>query len=602
MHYNKTYQFVGGKSVKQKETPLKSKTQRKKFLDLVQLNKLPKSLIALVLGLSLISTIAGLIVPWFTKDAVNVMTTGSLTMYTILLLVGAILIQAVMSSFATYNLAYLGGIVVANLRKKTWAKTLVLPISYFDKNHSGETVSRINNDTQIIRELISNQLVSMFTGFVSLVGSLCILFYLDWSMTLVMLIAVPIIVFVMRPIGMKMRGISKGIQEKTADFTSLLSQVVSEIRLVKAYAAEPVEIKQGEKEIDNLFQYGLKESRIVAILQPLMGLIMMSMLVMIIGYGGMRVASGDLTAGDLVAFILYLFQIIIPVTTMTQFFVGLQKAMGATERIAEILDYDPEANVQTEKATNVNPQLPIHIENVSFAYEGKETILHHLNFKIEPAKVTALVGPSGSGKTTFFSLMERFYTPTSGVIRLGEHSIHEFSLRDWRTTISYVSQESPLLAGTIRDNICYAMAREVTEEELLKAAKLAYADEFILDLPDGFDTEVGERGIKLSGGQRQRIAIARAILHDPKILMLDEATSNLDSASEQVVQEALQNLMKDRTTLIIAHRLSTVVDADQIVVLEKGVLTGTGTHEELLKTNTLYRQLVQQQFKVELAG
>ncbi|MXQ54469.1 ABC transporter transmembrane domain-containing protein [Shimazuella alba] len=588
--------------MKEKETSSSSKTQWKKFLNLIQLNKLPKSLIVLVLGLSLISTIAGLIVPWFTKDAVNVMTTGSLTISTVLLLVGAILIQAVMSSFATYNLAYLGGIVVANLRKKIWAKTLMLPIPYFDKNQSGETVSRINNDTQIIRELISNQLVSMFTGVVSLVGSLCILFYLDWSMTLVMLIAIPIIVFVMRPIGMKMRGVSKGIQEKTAVFTSLLTQVVSEIRLVKAYTAEPVEQKQGEKEIDHLFQYGLKESKIIAILQPLTGLIMMSMLVMIIGYGGMRVASGDLTAGELVAFILYLFQIIIPVTTMTQFFVGLQKAMGATERIAEILDNETEGMDQKEQTAKVNPQLPIHVENLSFAYEGKETILHNLNFTIEPGKVTALVGPSGSGKTTFFSLMERFYTPTSGVIRLGEHSIPEFSLRDWRMGISYVSQESPLLAGTIRDNICYAMTREVSEEELLRAAKLAYADEFILDLPDGFETEVGERGIKLSGGQRQRIAIARAILHDPKILMLDEATSNLDSASEQVVQEALQNLMKDRTTLVIAHRLSTVVDADQIVVLEKGKLTGTGTHEELLASNALYQQLVQQQFKVELAS
>nr|WP_255724477.1 ABC transporter ATP-binding protein [Shimazuella soli] len=571
-------------------------------MDLVQFQKLPKSLIALVLGLSLLSTIAGLVVPWFTKDAVNVMTSGSLSLSTILLLVGAILIQAVMSSFATYNLAYLGGLVVSNLRKKIWAKTLTLPVSYFDKNHSGETVSRINNDTTIVRDLISNQLVTMFSGVVSLVGSLCILFYLDWSMTLVMLIAVPIIVFVMRPIGMKMRGISKGIQEKTAVFTSLLTQVVSEIRLVKAYSAEPVERKQGEEEIDRLFQYGLKESRLTSILQPLSGLIMMSMLVLIIGYGGMRVASGELTAGELVAFILYLFQILMPVTMMTQFFVGLQKAMGATERISEILEYEGESDVQLEKTIAVNPQLPITIENVSFAYEGKDNILHNLNFQIESGKVTALVGPSGSGKTTFFSLMERFYSPTSGVIRLGDHSIHEFSLRDWRTTISYVSQESPLLAGTIRDNICYAMTREVTEEELRRAAKLAYADEFILNLPDGFDTEVGERGMKLSGGQRQRIAIARAILHDPKILMLDEATSNLDSASEHVVQEALQNLMKDRTTLVIAHRLSTVVDADKIVVLEKGRLTGAGTHEELLQSNKLYQQLVQQQFKVELAG
>jgi ATP-binding cassette, subfamily B, bacterial AbcA/BmrA len=576
------------------------KTPWQRFIELMQFQTLSKSLIALVLGLSLIQTIAGLVVPWFTKDAVNLMTTKNLNVTTILLLISAILIQAVTSAFATYNLAYLGGTVVANLRKRIWAKILLLPIPYFDQNRSGETISRINNDTSVIRELISTQLVAMFMGVVSLVGSLCILFYLDWSMTLVMLIAVPIIVLIMRPLGMKMRNISKGIQEKTAEFTSLLSQVVLEIRLVKSYVAEPVEQKNGEKEIDRLFQYGLKESRIVAILQPLMGLIMMSMLVIIIGYGGMRVASGELSAGELVAFILYLFQIIIPVTMMTQFFIGLQKAMGATERITQILDHELENEVAVEKSPSVDPTLPIHIKQLSFAYTASEPILHHVNFTIKPGEVTAIVGPSGSGKTTLFSLLERFYLPTAGTIQLGDNPITEFTLRDWRKCISYVSQESPLLAGTIRDNICYAMDRTVSDEEVSHAAKSAYADEFIRDLANGFDTEVGERGIKLSGGQRQRIAIARAILHNPQILMLDEATSNLDSASEQVVQDALQNLMRGRTTLIIAHRLSTVVDADNIIVLEKGVLTGTGTHEQLLANNSLYQQLVQQQFKVEL--
>jgi ATP-binding cassette subfamily B protein AbcA/BmrA len=271
--------------------------------------------------------------------------------------------------------------------------------------------------------------------------------------------------------------------------------------------------------------------------------------------------------------------------------------MGATERLSQILEHEQEE--QLEGAVQVDPTLPLIIDQVSFSYPTSDVVLRQLSFTIEPGQVTAIVGPSGSGKTTLFSLLERFYEPTEGIIRQGETPIQEFNLREWRQQFGYVSQESPLLAGTVRENICYGMDREVTDEEVHQAARLAFADEFIQALPDGYETEVGERGIKLSGGQRQRIAIARAILQNPKILMLDEATSNLDSTSEKVVQEALANLMKGRTTLVIAHRLSTVVDADKIVVIEKGRVTGEGTHEELWKSHTLYQQLVKHQFKWE---
>lgn len=572
-------------------------------MDLIDLRALPKPMIALVLGLSLVSTIASLIVPLFTKNLVDVISLDNFQYQFIGLLLAAFLIQGIAGGFSTYYLAYLGEKVVANIRKRIWRQTLYLPVSFFDQNRSGETISRINNDTAVIKELISNQLVSIFTGMISLVGSVSILFYLDWSMTLVMLSAVPIVFLIMRPIGIQMRRISKRLQTETAQFTSTITQVISEIRLVKAYVAEPVERKNGEQGIEHLFDIGLKEARLFAFLQPLMGFILMFMLVVIIGYGGYRVSTGDLTAGDLVAFILYLFQILMPLTMLTRFFTSLQKAMGATERIVEILEHDrePEINFESLHQVKVDPTLPICFEHVSFAYPNHEPVLHDVNFSIEPGKVTAIVGPSGSGKTTLFSLMERFYLPSSGVIRIGDIPLQQFALREWRSCISYVSQESPLLAGTIRENISYAMEREVTEEEIMRATQLAYADEFIQTLPQGLDTQVGERGIMLSGGQRQRVAIARAILHDPKILMLDEATSALDSTSEKVVQEALQNLMQGRTTLIIAHRLSTVVDADQILVLEKGLLTGMGTHEELLQTHPLYQQLVEQQFRLELS-
>ncbi|MBH8605196.1 MULTISPECIES: ABC transporter ATP-binding protein [unclassified Thermoactinomyces] len=574
------------------------KVTLKQFIDLVDLRALPKFLVVLILGLSLVSTIASLVVPWFTKNIIDVMTVKSLDLKTILLLLGSFIIQAASAGFSTYFLAFLGEKVVANLRKRLWNKTLVLPVSYFDHHQSGETVSRINNDTAVIKNLISVELVSIFTGVISLIGSLVVLLYLDWSMTLVMLTSVPIIFFIMRPIGRKMYSISKSLQGEMASFTSLLTQVVSEIRLVKAYVAEQVEKKNGEQKIDHLFQVSLKEAKWTAVLQPMMSFVMMFMLVVIIGYGGYRVASGALSAGDLVAFILYLFQIIMPLTMMTRFVTSVQKAMGATERLMQILDHEQEEVNSGNKKIDLSQ--PIHFDQVKFAYPDHETVIHGVSFTIHPGKITAIVGPSGSGKTTLFALLERFYQPTEGAIRLGDTPLSEFGLRQWRSEISYVSQESPLLAGTIRENICYGMDREVSDEELERAAELAYADEFIRQLPNGFDTEVGERGIMLSGGQRQRIAIARAILHDPKILMLDEATSALDSTSEKVVQEALQNLMKGRTTLVIAHRLSTVVDADQILVLEKGRVTGMGNHEQLLRDHPLYRKLVEQQFKWEL--
>jgi ATP-binding cassette subfamily B protein AbcA/BmrA len=304
-----------------------------------------------------------------------------------------------------------------------------------------------------------------------------------------------------------------------------------------------------------------------------------------------------MTAGDLVAFILYLFQIVIPMTQLTAFFTEFQKAMGATERIIETLNA-PEEDYSTGRALE-NTSQPIVLDNVTFAYKPGEVILQGVSFAVEPGKVTAIVGPSGSGKTSLFSLLERYYQPTEGVIRLGREPIGNFSLQSWRSQIGYVSQESPLVAGTIRENICYGMERAVSDDELRQAAKMAYADQFIDELPDGYDTEVGERGIKLSGGQRQRIAIARALLRDPKILMLDEATSSLDSKSEFVVQKALNNLMQGRTTLVIAHRLSTVVDADQILFLDKGRITGMGTHEELMRSHEMYREFARQQLRMK---
>ncbi|MED4730563.1 ABC transporter ATP-binding protein [Aneurinibacillus migulanus] len=568
----------------------------RQFIHLVQQTKPSKLFLCIALLLSVSTTVVGLLVPLFTKNLINDFSLSSLSTGRIILLVSAMLIQALASGISIYLLNHIGQSVVAGIRDRLWKKLLVLPVSYYDENQTGETVSRMTNDTAIVKGLITDHLANFLTGMISIIGSIIVLFILDWKMTLLMLIAIPLSFMILVPLGRKMHQVSKGTQDETARFTSVIQQVLSEIRLVKASNAEMIEYKNGKKGITQLFQYGLKEAKIQAMIAPIIGLVIMLLLVVILGYGGMRVSSGALTAGDLVAFIMYLFQIVMPMGQLTSFFTQFQKATGATERIISILETDEEDNDSEQKVQNVNQS--ITVDHLSFSYKNGENVLKDISFSVEPGKVTAIVGPSGSGKTTLFSLLERYYQPQQGLIRLGVEPITHFSLQSWRSQIGYVSQESPIVSGTIRDNICYGLEKEVDDADLYRVAKMAYADQFISELPEGFNTEVGERGIKLSGGQRQRIAIARAFLRDPKILMLDEATSSLDSKSELVVQQALQNLMKGRTTLVIAHRLSTVIDADQILFFEKGKITGSGTHEELVQTHSLYREFATQQLRM----
>ncbi|MBD0382118.1 ABC transporter ATP-binding protein [Paenibacillus sedimenti] len=563
---------------------------------LIQANP-PKLVLSIALGLSIISTLVGLVIPLFTKNVVDSFSISSLSWAQISGMAIAFVAQAIASGISVYLLNYAGQRVVAGIRDRLWKKLLVLPVGYYDNNQTGDTISRMTNDTAIIKGLITEHMAGFITGIIAIIGSIGVLLYMDWKMTLIMFSVFPLAFVILFPLGRQMYKVSKGLQAETASFTSVLNRVLSEIRLVKAANAEPVEYNAGSSGIQKLFQFGLKEGRIQAMMAPLISFVMLMLLVVLFGYGGMRVSSGAITAGQLVAFMLYLFQIVLPITQITQFFNQVQKTMGATDTILKVLDYEEENPHAGETLQNASQSL--HLEGVTFSYKEGEPVLKNVSFTMEAGKVTAIVGPSGSGKTTMFSLLERFYAPQNGSIKLGQDPIERFSLVSWRSQIGYVSQESPLIAGTIRDNICYGMQREVTQEELQRASQMAYADAFIEELPDKYDTEVGERGIKLSGGQRQRIAIARALLRNPKILMLDEATSSLDSKSEVVVQQALQNLMQGRTTLVIAHRLSTVVDADQIIFLDKGKVTGSGTHQELLETHDMYREFAAQQLQIQ---
>ncbi|BCB02751.1 ABC transporter ATP-binding protein [Bacillus sp. KH172YL63] len=568
----------------------------KKLISLIRETDPPKTLFGISLVLSLLTTIAGLAIPLLTSKLIDDFSLDSLSKGVIIGMIAAFLVQAIAGGVSVYILARVGQHIIASLREKLWRKLLVLPVPYYDSHETGDSVSRMTSDTGVIKNLITEHLTGFITGIISVTGAIIVLFYLDWPLTLVMFSIIPLSLLFLIPIGKKMADISRGLQSETASFSATLTRVLSEIRLVKSSNAEEIEFQKGQTGIKKLYSLGLKEGIIQSFMSPVVSSMIIIVLVLIIGFGGVRVTSGAMTPGELVAFFIYLFQIIMPITQIIVFVTQFQKTVGATEKVLSILsieeeDLDGGSSVpQTEQG--------LFLDGVTFGYEEGEMVLEDVTIAAEKGKVTAVVGPSGSGKTTLFSLIEQFYQPLQGRILLGESPIGTYSLRSWRKMLGYVSQDSPVYSGTIRDNIAYGLQEEMCEEKMIAAAKMAYADEFIKDLPNGYETEVGERGIKLSGGQRQRLAIARALLRNPDILMLDEATSSLDSQSEIVVQEALKNLMRGRTTLVIAHRLSTIVDADQIVFLEKGKVTGVGTHEELFKSHSLYRDFARQQLRI----
>jgi len=567
----------------------------KPFLSLLLTLKIPKRALAIGLIASLITTLVGLVVPLLTKNLVDGFSLESLSVPLMAGIAVAFIVQAVINGVSIYLLSMVGQRVVAGLRERMWAKLIRLRVGYFDQHSSGETVSRVVNDTGIVRNLITDHFPSFITGIISIIGAVIILVVLDWKMTLVMMISVPLTIAVMFPLGRKMSKISRNLQDETAHFTGHVQQTLGEIRLMKSSTAEDTEEARGVEGIDKLFKLGMKEAKIYALIAPLMYLVVMVVIVSIIGYGGIRVANGEMSTGSLVAFLLYLFQIIVPMATFARFFTELQKAKGATERIIGILELpleEPAKQADIDIASKA-----LSIENLSFSYDQGEPVLQDVSFKAQPGEMIAFAGPSGGGKTTVFGLLERFYEPSSGEILIGDIPIRDISISSWRDQIGYVSQESAMMGGTIRENLTYGLpnAEAIQTEELWRVTRMAYAEEFIREFPDGLETEVGERGVKLSGGQRQRIAIARAFLRDPKILMMDEATASLDSQSEGIVQQALSRLMEGRTTLVIAHRLSTIVDADKIVFIEKGRVTGVGTHQELIATHSLYRDFAAQQ-------
>lgn len=552
-----------------------------------------KALFAIGLFLSLLTSGASLIVPQLTKGLIDTSKLAKIDKTMLIVLVLAFVAQLAFGAIGSFLLRYVGESAVKTLREKLWSHLLQMPVGYYDDHKSGESSSRLVNDTTVIKDLVATQFPNFITGAIQLVGSMIILFVMDWKMAAMMFLAVPIMALIMMPIGRIMSRLGRQLQAATADFNAEASEKLSEIRLIKASNGEKFEKTSGGSFINKIFSLGIKDAKVEAMLQPIITTVMLGLFVGILGYGAVRVQAGTLTSGQLVAFLLYLFNIMMPAASFAMFFSQVQKAMGATERIEQILKTDLEP-IETGKTVDVSGKT-IKAENLSFHYVTDRPILKKVSFEAKPNTVIAFAGPSGGGKSTIFALLERFYQPTEGTVKIGDEAIEQLNLTNWRSQIGYVSQDSAVFAGSIRENLQYGLDRTLTEEELWHGLELAYADQFVREFPEQLETELGERGVKLSGGQKQRIAIARAFLRDPKILMLDEATASLDSQSEEKVQRALDQLMEGRTTLVIAHRLSTIVDADHIYFIEKGQVTGHGTHAELIASHPLYAQYVQEQ-------
>ncbi|UTY59644.1 ABC transporter ATP-binding protein [Massilia sp. erpn] len=548
-----------------------------------------------------LSAAATLYFPLLAKRMVDELGGGRLEPASIAAMAAVLVAAAIASAVSSYLLARTGHGLVAGLRRLLVGKLLKMPVPAFDEDSTGARVSRVLSDCDSISELATRQSVNLLTGIMLLSGSVVVLLLLDVQLTLTLFACLAVAFAIVIPLAQLLEGLARGTQDRTARLAGILAHVFSEIRLVKAFTAEAREQERAGREIEEIRRLGLRTARINAGLEPIIGLALTAALLVILMYGSLRVSSGAIGMGTLTAFLLYIFNVAAPLIQLTNFTAELQKAKGASARIAVLLNEAEEGSLAGLAQESRPGELAFR--GVSFAYPGREErVLQHIDLVFRPGTTTALVGTSGSGKTTILSLIERFYAPGAGEIVYDGRPIASLPLAAWRGRIGYVAQGAPIMPGTVRDNITYGLAGDYPDEMVLAAAARAGALAFIEQMPQGLDTSLIEQGNNLSGGQRQRIAIARMFLRNPDILILDEATSNLDSETEYQVREALEALMAGRTNIVVAHRLATVVHADRIYFLEDGRISGVGRHKELLGSHPYYARLVAHQMQPALAA
>ena len=555
--------------------------------------------LGVAVALTLLSTSAGLVVPLGLKgllDSVFEASDGALLNTLALGLLVLFVVQAALGFGGTYLMEWTGERVVTDLRRTLYTALHRLGLRFFSDQRTGEITSRLTNDVSKVQSAATSDLAESLRLALTLVGSVGLMLYLNWRLSLVVFAVVPPVAFAMRRFGLVVRGLSRTIQDRLAETTAIAEEAISAVRVVQAFAREGYEVDRYGAAVEALFGTSKRRAWIVAAFWSSVGLLFMTALVVIFWFGGREVIADRLTAGDLVAFIVYALNIARTVGGAGRIYTSLQSAAGASERIFDLLDTPPDVVDAPDAVPLPRPARgAVAFRGVTFGYDAGEPILRDVTFEAAPGETVALVGPSGAGKTTLLNLIPRFYDVDAGAVEVDGHDVRALTVRSVREAAAVVAQDVELFGTSIRENIRYGRL-DASSDEVEDAARAAHAHEFVGALPGGYDTEVGERGVKLSGGQRQRVAIARALLKDPPLLLLDEATSALDAESEAAVQEALAVLMRGRTTFVIAHRLATVRDADRILVLDRGRIVGEGTHDELVARGGLYARLAARQF------
>ncbi|AXR00030.1 ABC transporter ATP-binding protein [Pseudoalteromonas piscicida] len=570
------------------------------LIQLVRRTRPSRLLLSILVFFTLISSILGLLVPLQTKRLLEELgEKGHFSNEQVVILIMVLVLSAVLTGLMTYIMGKIGNEQKLKLRGDLFQHLIRLPVSFFDNTRAGEPANRIVKDTEIIENLVSEQSVSFISGVVSLFGSFIILWFLDWQMTLVMLSAVMVSFLIILPFSVRLTDLSKSLQDTEASMLGRLTELFANIRLLRAQGAEKIEAKKNNNELKSLYKTAMSEHTLLATMGALVNLVIMASIVLVLGFGASRVANSAMTLGAFVAFIMFLLNIVLPMGQLSMVVAAFNKAKGAAVRINEILAATP----QNDSGHMISlTDKSIYVRNLSFSYADDKPVFKSLSCEFLSGKTTAIVGPSGVGKSTLFALLQGFYQAQRGCIEIAGLNVEELDRANLRAQIGYVAQESPLLCGTLYENLVYGAYETIDDEQLQHAIASADLAEFIATLSDGLNTQIGERGITLSGGQRQRVALARALLKDPALLLLDEATASLDSQSEAAIQIALKNAKKGRTTIIAAHRLSTVMDADNIIVINKGEIESQGDHQYLMQHSSLYQSLVNKQFSLQAAS
>ena len=501
----------------------------------------------------------------------------------------------IFSFISSYFLSILGQRAVFSIRNDLYVHLIDQDIEYFDRNRTGDLMSRLTNDVNALQKLISSDLLDIVTNIGVFIVVSIYMFAVNWQLTAVLYLTFPFFILITKFFSKKIRNVYRHVQRSMAEMTNHLQDSLTSIRLMKSFTNESFEGEKFNKNNESNMTANLNASYLSSMYSPLIEIVNSIGFAIVIVMGAWFAMEGEMTTGAIFAFVAYLRLVQKPITKVTKFIRELQQAAASYDRIMEVMDTEP--RVKDKPNCKRLPEIKgeVQYENVSFSYDSKTPVLQNINLTLKQGKMTALVGSSGSGKTTISNLLQRFYDPMEGQIKIDHIPISDVSVESLRKQIVVVAQDIQLFSGTLKENIAYGN-HEATDEEIEAAAKAANAHEFIRQFPKGYLTEIGERGVKLSGGQKQRISIARALLKNPNLIVLDEATAALDTESEKLIQDSLSTLLQGKTSLVIAHRLSTIRMADQIVVLEKGKIIECGTHDELIAKSGRYRELYQYQF------